>query len=237
MVTGFDVSWEDGVIHRRNKKRTVTTEADQKTGNASVPFNRIRSQIEAIKLPIGYEFAWGGEYEDAVDAQAGLAASLPVTILLMILTTIALFNALRQALIIWLTVPLAIIGVSVGLLVTGQSFGFMALLGFLSLIGMLIKNSIVLIDEIDLQVAAGKQINVAILDASVSRMRPVAMAAVTTILGMIPLLGDIFFVGMAVTIMSGLAFATALTLIFVPVLYAILFRAPRNVEAAMSRSS
>ncbi len=137
---------------------------------------------------------------------------------------ILLFNSLRQPLIIMLTVPLAIIGVSIGLLVTGQSFGFMALLGFLSLTGMLIKNAIVLIDQINLEIASGKAPLLAVIDSSVSRLRPVSMAAVTTVLGMIPLLFDVFFIGMAVTIMAGLTFATVLTLIVVPILYAVFFR-------------
>jgi len=127
-------------------------------------------------------------------------------------------------LIIWLTVPLALIGVAWGLLATGQSFGFMPLLGFLSLVGMLIKNAIVLLDEITINVSQGKEPLVAVLDSAVSRSRPVMMAAGTTVLGMIPLLGDDFFVGMAVTIMAGLTFASILTLIVVPVLYAVFYR-------------
>jgi len=226
VVTAFKTEWEDPIIQRRNKKLTITTQSDPKEGNASVVFERVKSKIENIPLPLGYEFEWGGEYEDAKDAQAGLAANLPITLILMILVTITLFNAIRQPLIIWLTVPLAVIGVSVGLLLTGESFGFMALLGFLSLIGMLIKNAIVLIDEIDIQIRQGKEKFIGILDASVSRMRPVTMAAITTILGMTPLLGDVFFKAMAVTIMAGLAFATILTLIIVPVFYAVFFRVP-----------
>lgn len=121
-------------------------------------------------------------------------------------------------------VPLAIVGVTVGLLVTGQPFGFMALLGFLSLMGMLIKNAIVLIDEINMQMSAGKDPFTAIVDSDVSRVRPVSLAALTTVLGMIPLLADAFFAAMAVTIMFGLTFATVLTLIVVPVLYASFFK-------------
>jgi multidrug efflux pump subunit AcrB len=128
--------------------------------------------------------------------------------------------------IIWLCVPLALIGVTIGLLVTGQPFGFMALLGFLSLIGMLIKNAVVLIDEINAQLGESKELLDAIMDAGVSRLRPVAMAASTTALGMIPLLADAFFVAMAVTIIFGLLFATLLTMVVVPVFYAIFFHAP-----------
>jgi multidrug efflux pump subunit AcrB len=139
---------------------------------------------------------------------------------MMVLLTVVLFNSMKQTAVIWLVVPLAVIGVTVGLASTGQPFGFMALLGFLSLSGMLIKNAIVLIDEINLQNREGKAPIDAILDAAVSRLRPVAMAAATTILGMAPLFPDAFFVSMAVTIAFGLGFATVLTMVVVPVLYA-----------------
>ncbi len=224
IVSAFNTSYEDAIIHRREKRPTITVQTEPKVGNASVVLARIKPKIEAIPLPVGYNLEWGGEYEDSKDAQAGLIGNIPPTLILMILISIGLFNRLRQPLIIWMTVPLAIIGVTVGLLATNESFGFMALLGFLSLVGMLIKNAIVLIDEIDLQIASGPDRFEGLVSAAVSRMRPVMMAAVTTILGMIPLLSDVFFFGMAVTIMSGLAFATVLTLIIVPVFYAILFR-------------
>jgi len=224
VVSGFKSTWQDNIIHRRNKKRTITTQTEPAVGNASIVLDRIKAKIEGLKMPVGYEIEWGGEYENSHDAQVGLAANLPVALLLMILVTIILFNGLRQPLIIWLTVPLSIIGVTFGLLITNESFGFMALLGFLSLSGMLIKNAIVLLDEIDLEMQQREEAYDAILHASVSRMRPVMMAAATTILGMIPLLTDVFFFAMAVTIMAGLAFATLLTLIVVPVFYAIFYR-------------
>ena len=183
-------------------------------------------RIEALELPPDYALEWGGEYEDSADAQGPLFASIPAFVLIMLLVTIALFNSLRQPLVIWCCVPLALIGVTVGLLMTGQPFGFMALLGFLSLSGMLIKNAVVLIDEINLQAGGDKDLLSAIVDSGTSRLRPVAMAALTTALGMIPLLPDAFFVSMAVTIIAGLLFATVLTMVVVPVLYAILFRVP-----------
>lgn len=223
VVSDFETRWEDPIIHRRDKRTTITAQGDPQEGNTSVAFNRIRHAIESILLPPGYSFEWGGEYEDSTDAKKSLFASIPSTVVLMILVTVALFNALRQPLIIWLVVPLAVIGVTWGLLGARQSFGFMALLGFLSLIGMLIKNAIVLIDEIDTQIRSGKENYTALIDASISRLRPVMMAAGTTILGMVPLLPDVFFVGMAVTIMSGLAFASILTLLIVPVLYSVFF--------------
>jgi multidrug efflux pump subunit AcrB len=156
-----------------------------------------------MELPPGYSLAWGGEYEDSVNAQAGLAGALPVGFLLMIITSIFLFGKLRQPGIIWLTVPLAIVGITAGLLTTGGAFDFMSILGALSLVGLLIKNAIVLIEEIDQQIE-------------------------TTILGLIPLLADVFFVNMSVTIMAGLGFASVLTLIIVPTLYAIFFRIKKS---------
>jgi len=157
-------------------------------------------------------------------ASAALFSVLPVNFLTMILVVILLFGSVRQPLIIWLCVPFALCGVVAGLLATNGAFGFMALLGFLSLSGMLIKNAVVLVDQIDLEIRGGTERFLAIVESSVSRVRPVTMAAFTTILGMIPLLRDAFFKDMAVTIMAGLAFATVLTLIIVPVLYAIFFR-------------
>ena len=150
----------------------------------------------------------------------------------MVLVTIVLFNSLRQPLVIWLCVPLALIGVTVGLLATGQPFGFMAILGFLSLSGMLIKNAIVLVDQINVELRANKPVIDAIVDSGVSRLRPVGMAAATTALGMVPLLFDAFFVSMAVTIIFGLIFATVLTMIVLPVFYAIVFGASSEESSA-----
>jgi len=226
VVAGFETAWEDAMIWRLNRKPTITIHADPTSGPASVLLERVRPQIEAIELPTGYELEWWGEYKSSRDAQAGLSATLPAFAGAMVLIVIALFNALRQPAVIFLTVPLALIGVAWGLLATGQPFGFMALLGFLSLSGMLIKNAVVLIDEIELQKSEGQPLLDAILGAGVSRLRPVAMAALTTALGMIPLLLDAFFVAMAVTIIAGLVVATVLTMVVVPVLYAIFFRAP-----------
>jgi multidrug efflux pump subunit AcrB len=182
------------------------------------------------RLPLkgapGYSMAWGGEAESSKKAQGAMAGSIPTFVALMMLIIVFLFNSIKKTLIIWLTVPLCLIGVTAGLLLLDQPFGFMALLGLLSLSGMLIKNAIVLIDQIDTELAGGKEPFQAIVDSGVSRLIPVLMAALTTILGMLPLLKDAFFISMAVTIMFGLGFATALTLIFVPVLYAIFFRIP-----------
>ncbi len=230
VVSGFETRWENAAVRSRDRNQTIIASCNP-TGELATPlFARLRPQIEAIDLPAGYSLAWGGEYEDSQNAQKGLGASLPVGFLLMILTSIFLFGKLRQPAIIWLTVPLAIIGITAGLLTTGGAFDFMSLLGALSLVGLLIKNAIVLIEEIDQQIETGKDRYEAVLDSAVSRMRPVMLAAATTILGLIPLLSDVFFVNMSVTIMAGLGFASVLTLIVVPTLYAIFFRIKRSAE-------
>ena len=221
VVTDYETRWENSVIRGRNP---MIDSCNPDDGMAGELLERLWPQIEAIELPPGYKLEWGGEYEDSQNAQAGLGASLPVGFLLMILTSIFLFGKLRQPLIIWLTVPLAIVGITVGLLATDGAFDFMSLLGALSLIGLLIKNAIVLIEEMDQQIDSGKEPYEAVLDSCVSRMRPVMLAAATTILGLIPLLSDVFFVNMSVTIMAGLGFASILTLIVVPTLYAAFFK-------------
>jgi multidrug efflux pump subunit AcrB len=188
---------------------------------------RYRDRLPITGMP-GYYMAWGGENEDSIKGSTSIAKSIPVFFGLMVLIVVFLFNSIRKTLVIWLVVPLAIVGVTIGLLLFNQPFGFMALLGFMSLAGMLIKNAIVLVDQIDVELAEGKSPVDAIVESGVSRMIPVAMAALTTVLGMIPLLGDAFFVAMAVTIMFGLGVATFLTLVVVPVLYATLFGMKRE---------
>ena len=224
VVNGFETVFEDDIIFRMNRQRAITVLADPRVGEAAPLFNSVRPLIEAIPLPRGYRLEWWGEFRNSAKAQASLAASMPVFFLLMILLTVVLFNSMKQTAVIWLTVPLAVIGVTIGLGVTSQPFGFMALLGFMSLSGMLIKNAIVLIDEINIQGSDDKLPVDAVLDAAVSRLRPVAMAAATTILGMAPLFPDAFFVSMAVTIAFGLGFATILTMVVVPTLYSIFYK-------------
>ncbi|MFN3714079.1 MAG: efflux RND transporter permease subunit [Alcanivoracaceae bacterium] len=225
VVSGFDIATEESLIHRRNRVRALKVQADPAGDlTADQALRRLRPLVEYIPLPPGYVLEWGGEFEGAQEAQASLAREVPLGFLVMLVISVLLFGSVRQPLVIWLVVPMSICGVSAGLLLTGQPFTFMALLGFLSLSGMLMKNAIVLVDEIDTQAREGKPPPEALLDASVSRLRPVFLAAFTTILGMIPLLWDAFFASMAITIMAGLAFATLLTMVAAPVLYALLFR-------------
>jgi multidrug efflux pump subunit AcrB len=259
VVSEFETVFEDPYVWRRHRTRTITVFADPRTGLATEILAEVKVPIEKAlgvdieritgktdhefgsirvtddgKLPLkdleGYTMAWGGQAEDSARAGASLASSFPPVFGIMVFIVIFLFNSLKKTAIIWCCVPLAIIGVSAGLLITNQPFGFMSLLGLLSLTGMLIKNAIVLIDQIGIEIASGKDPYQAVVDSGISRLIPVVMAAATTILGMAPLLQDAFFIAMAVTIMFGLGFATVLTLILVPVLYTIFFRIPSPAQ-------
>ncbi|HCE3018071.1 TPA: multidrug efflux RND transporter permease subunit VmeV [Vibrio parahaemolyticus] len=227
IIDGVELDWSEPLIQRRDRKRTLTVLADHDVlsdDTAASLFARAQPKVMALHIPEGYEITWGGEYESSKDAQEGLFGSLPMGYLLMFIITILLFNSIKKPLVIWFTVPLSIIGVAFGLLTTNMPFSFTAFLGLLSLSGMILKNGIVLLDQINLELESGKDPYLAIVDSAISRVRPVSMAALTTILGMIPLVFDAFFGSMAITIMAGLGFATVLTLIVVPVMFAILFR-------------
>jgi multidrug efflux pump subunit AcrB len=224
VISGTEVVWEDPVVMRRDRFPTITIHADPRTGLPSQLFNRVREKIEAIKLPPGYTFEWGGEYEDSRNARKALAKPVPAFLAIMVLIVVALFNSARTTLLIWLIMPLAIIGVTTGLLLTGFPFGFMALLGTLALGGELIKNQIVVLSKIIGEREEGKSAYAAILDGCTSKLRPVCMVVLTTVLGSIPLLMDPFFGAMAVCIIFGLIFAAVLSLIVMPALYAIIFR-------------
>jgi multidrug efflux pump subunit AcrB len=223
VVSGVKNEWEWPLIKRRDRLSSITAQCNPVVGLPDTLRLKMVDQIEAIDIPPGYRFEWAGEYKESMEAKAPLAATFPVCLLGMFLITVWLFNSVRRPLIIFMTVPLSIIGVTAALLLTGLPFGFMSILGFLGLSGMLIKNAIVLIDEIDLQLGRGAEPYKAVLDSSVSRMRPVMMAAGTTILGMAPLLSDALYSGMAVTIMGGLLAATFLTLVIVPVTYTMVY--------------
>jgi multidrug efflux pump subunit AcrB len=236
VVDGFEVIARDTVIARRDRLPTLSVQAFTIPGvMPPTAFAEVRGAIEALALPPGYRLEWGGEHESAGEAQASLGKQMPVAFGTMLLITVLLFGTLRQTAVIWTVVPMAVNGVALGLLFTGLPFSFTALLGLLSLSGMLIKNAIVLVEEIDLQkTEGGLPQSQAIVTACVSRLSPVVLAAATTILGMAPLLFDVFFASMAVTIMAGLGFATVLTLIGVPVLYHTYLRAERRAERVTS---
>ncbi|MGL5738149.1 MAG: efflux RND transporter permease subunit [Plesiomonas shigelloides] len=221
VVSEFTSEWEDPLIMRRDRKRTLTVMADPSSvsGETSAELlQQIKPKMDSLVLPQGYSLEWGGDYESTKNAQSGLLLSLPVAFVIMFIITVLMFSSLKNAVAIWLTVPLAMIGVTFGFLLTGIPFGFMALIGLLSLSGMLIRNGIVLVEEIGLQ-RKEKPFKEAVIYAAASRMRPILLTAFTTVLGLIPLLSDAFFQSMAVVIMFGLGFATVLTLLILPVIY------------------
>ncbi|HMF14752.1 MAG TPA: efflux RND transporter permease subunit, partial [Gemmataceae bacterium] len=223
VTTDARVLWEDPAVMRRDRFPTLTVHADPRTGLPSELFNRVRQQIETIELPEGYSLEWGGEFENSRDARAALARPLPYVLAIMVFIVVCLFNSFRTTLLIWLIMPLAIIGVAVGLLSTGKPFGFMAMLGVLSLGGELIKMQIVVLSKILTEIDKGTPPYQAILIGGVSKSRPVCMVVFTTVLGMIPLLVDPFFGAMAVCLMFGLSFAAVLCLLVTPVLYAVFY--------------
>ena len=236
VADGIRSTSEESRLQRRNRMLCITVKCnpDPESGEtAASAFDRLAPKLLAAcaDMPEGYTTEWGGEHESSEQANSGLGSKLPVVLLVMVFIVICLFNSLRQPLVIFMTVPLILVGVVVGLLAFDQPFGFMALLGFLSLIGMQIKNAIVLIDEINAQTASGVDPYNAVVNAGITRLRPVAMAAATTVLGMMPLVVDAFYAAMAVTIMCGLTFATLLTMVVIPVNYALVFRIPNPPRA------
>ncbi|MEP5728566.1 MAG: efflux RND transporter permease subunit [Sulfitobacter sp.] len=232
VVDRFDIVFEAGNLRRIDRALAITAQSDNAPGVLSGDlFEAVKGPIEGIALPPGYSMEWKGEFGSSQEANAGLASTMPIGFGAMFIVVLFLFNAWRQTIIIWLAVPLALIGVIYGLAGTQTPLEFMAILGILSLTGMLIKNAIVLIDETDTQIADGKARMAAVIDAAVSRVRPVSLGVLTTVLGVVPLLWDPFFKSLAVVIICGLSFATILTLIVVPALYAIFFRV-RQEETA-----
>ena len=225
VIDGYEIVFDDYKIRRLDRAITITAMADPTDGvNANDLYQRIRPRVDALELPVGYTLEWRGEAGNSADAQKGLGATMPLGFLAMIIVVVLLFDAVRQPLVIWLAVPLALIGIVYGLIIMHSPMDFMAILGSLSLIGMMIKNAIVLVDETDVQIAKGRPRMTAVVDAAVSRVRPVVLGMLTTVLGVTPLLADPFFKSLAVVIIFGLSFATLLTLVFVPVLYTIFFR-------------
>lgn len=220
VVSGVTLEWEDPVVPRRDRVATITVHADPRTGLPSQLFNRVQDKIEAIELPPGYSMEWGGEHGDSKRARAALAQPLPYAFTLMVFIVLVTFNSFRATLAVWLVVPMCIVGVTFGLLISGKPFGFMALLGVLSLAGELIKTSMIVLAKVRSGIEAGVPPYQAIVDGSTSKLRPILLIIVTTVLGMIPLIKDPFFSSMAVALMFGLCFAAIVALLVVPVVYA-----------------
>ncbi len=227
-----NIKWRDGRLLRENRVLTIKAQSDPAPGVLTDDlFQRIKPKIEAIALPDGYSLEWDGEFGSSAEAQSSLATTIPMGLLAMILVVVFLFNAIRQPIIVWTVVPLMMIGVVIGLVSTQTPLEFMGILGLLSLSGLLIQNSLVLVDNTDDLIAQGMPRFDALVESASSRFRPVVMGAFTTVLGIAPLYFDAFFKSMTVVLAFGLSFATIITLLVTPALYALWFRI-RNDEVA-----
>ncbi len=222
---GVKVGWEDPVVPRYNGQRAQTVMCSPSPGFETEKVRMaVAGKIEKLPLPEGYRLQWMGEKDASTETMHYLFKNVPLGVVLMIAILIFLFKDYRKPAIILCCIPLLAIGIVGAMLLTRQTFTFCAIVGALGLVGMMMKNCIVLLDEIGEQIHAGVPPVKALLSSSESRLRPVMMASLTTILGMIPLLGDPLFGSMAVTIMGGLLFSTLATLLFVPIFYAMFFK-------------
>ena len=218
------LNWEPPIIPRFNGQRCQRVQCSPVFGvETDRAFKAVSAKIEKIHLPEGYTLTWEGEKSASAEAMKYLFANIPLGIILMITILILLFKDYRKPLIIFCCLPLVIVGVVIVMLLTGKVFNFVAIVGTLGLVGMLIKNGIVLMDEINSQISSGIAPVTALIDSAQSRLRPVMMASLTTVLGMLPLLPDSMFGSLAAAIIGGLLFATVITLLFIPVLYALFF--------------
>ncbi|MEM6554803.1 MAG: efflux RND transporter permease subunit, partial [Pseudomonadota bacterium] len=232
VIDDGDLIWRDARLLRTDRVLSIKAQADPAVGElADALFSRLRPQIESIELPPGYTLEWDGEFGSSTEAQSNLASTIPLGLLAMVLVVVVLFNAVRQPIVIWSIVPLAIVGVVVGLAITQTPLEFMGILGLLSLSGLLIQNSLVLVDSTDELIASGMPRFDALVESAASRLRPVTMGAFTTVLGILPLYFDAFFKSMTVVLAFGLSFATLITLLVTPVLYALLFGIHRDESA------
>lgn len=221
----IETTWEFPQIRTYNRQLSMAAMCGVKSGYTMAEVHdEIRKDIENIELPEGYTFFWDSQYKDQREGMQAIAKYFPLAFLMLIVILVALFNNFRQPVIILCVLPLSLIGVAIGMLLTGFDFGFFPIAGWLGLLGMIIKNVIVLLDEVNAQRRNGTAAYTAVVEATVSRTRPVLMAATTTILGMVPLLFDVAFGGMAATIIFGLTFATLLTLFVTPTLYVMFYR-------------
>lgn len=222
---GISVGWEDPVVPRYNGQRAQTVMCSPAPGIETEKARvAVAEKLEKLSLPEGYRLQWMGEKDASTETMHYLFKNVPLGVVLMIAILIFLFKDYRKPMIILCCIPLLAIGIVGAMLLTGQTFTFCAIVGTLGLVGMMMKNCIVLLDEIGEQIHAGIPPVKALISSSASRLRPVMMASLTTILGMIPLLSDPLFGSMAVTIMGGLFFSTLATLLFVPIFYAMFFK-------------
>ena len=229
-VADVILEWEPARVQRFNRLRTVTVESALAPGYTATELNNLLApwlEEQSAAWDLGYAWDFGGEYEVSGRSRRSIAAKLPIAGLIIILLLVGQFNSIRKPLIILITIPLGLIGVVFGLIVARSYFGFITLLGIVSLSGVVINNAIVLIDRIRIEIEdLGRPPAAAVVEAAVRRLRPILLTTATTVLGLIPLWvgGGSMFQPMAITIIFGLLFATVLTLFLVPVLYSLFFR-------------
>ncbi len=222
---GIDIEWETPVVPRYNGQRSQKVMCSPAPGIETENARKaLEAKVDQINLPEGYSVLWQGEKGASDQTMKYLFANVPIAIILIIAILILLFGDYRKPLIILCCIPLLGVGIVGAMLISGKTFTFCAIVGALGLVGMMMKNCIVLMDEIGDQIASGKDPAEALISSSETRLRAVMMASMTTILGMIPLINDAMFGSMAVTIMGGLLFSTIATLFFVPLLYAVFFK-------------
>jgi multidrug efflux pump subunit AcrB len=225
VASSIDITWEEPVVMRYNGQRQQRVQCSPRPGVGTEAARKaIAEEVEKMELPAGYSITWQGEKKASDQSMKYLFNSFPLAIILMISILIMLFKDYKKPAIIFCCIPLILVGVIPTVLITGKPFGFVAIVGVLGLIGMMIKNGIVLMDEINLEIESGIKPRQALIQSSKSRLRPVMMASLTTILGMIPLVPDAMFGSLAVTIMGGLFVGTLITLVFIPVLYGMFFK-------------
>lgn len=223
------INWEDPVVVRFNGQRSQRLQCSPVAGvETQKAWEAVNEKISEIELPVGYTLSWQGEKAASDQSMANLFKMFPLAIMLIVAILIMLFKDYRKPIIIICCIPMVLIGVILAMLLTGKVFDFVAIVGTLGLIGMLVKNAIVLMDEIVEQINSGVEPSEALVNSAKSRLRPVMMASLTTILGMIPLLTDAMFGSLAAAIMGGLLFGTLITLLFLPVLYALFFKVKKT---------
>lgn len=229
VTDGVRLSWDENVVLRVNGQRAIEAECDPNTdlyeATPAKVVSEIKDKIEAIALPEGYKMKWIGESELQDEAIGGLMKYVPITIFIVLFALLLLFNNWKKVILILMCFPFVFCGITPALLIFRQPFTFMAIIGVMGLVGMMVKNAIVLVDEINrLQTEEHKSAYTSVIEATVSRVRPVLMASLTTIVGMIPLLGDPMYGSMAITIMGGLTVGTVITLLLLPLFYTALFK-------------
>jgi multidrug efflux pump len=238
-IADIDYALEDGVVWRRNRLPTITVRADVR-GDAQGPdvAARIERDLAVLRagLPLGYRIEMGGAIEDSQKGQKSIAAGMPLLVITVLTLLMLQLRSFARTSMVVLTAPLGLIGVVVALLAFGKPFGFVAMLGTIALAGIIMRNSIILVDQIDQDIAGGATAWDAVIGATVRRFRPIALTAATAVLALIPLVRSDFFGPMAVAMMGGIIAATLLTLVFLPALYATWFRVhPVRTAAVATR--